>query len=225
MTPLQAIPVVAAPAVDRGGMLVGVGVITLVVVAILGAAIWGSLRLRRLEPVLKKGDSGLREERFAAEVLRDFLPAIQHDPVGTQGLVLKPAPGPSASSNVGPALADEGAGSAVLEGFYANTLTSKPVRAAGPATGTLTSGGSRPELCGVFGESVREFVEGIRSLATAVEQAAVVGGGSELDRAARSMEAFTSGLGVLPIKNVLVSAGRAVEAGRTERDNPQECST
>ena len=60
-------------------------------------------------------------------------------------------------------------------------------------------------------ESVREFVEGIRSLARAVEQAALVGGGSELDRAARSVEAFTSGLGALPIKEVLVSAGKAVE--------------
>jgi hypothetical protein len=80
-------------------------------------------------------------------------------------------------------------------------------------------------LSGVFGESVREFVEGIRSLATAVEQAALVGGGSEVDRAARGVEAFTSGLGALPIKDVLVNAGRAVEAGSTGRDYPQEHST
>jgi hypothetical protein len=118
-----------------------------------------------------------------------------------------------------------GGGVGVLEDFYAKTLMPKPVRSAGPATGTLTSGVSRPELYGVFGESVREFVQGIRNLATAVEQAALVGGGSELDRAARSVEAFTSGLGALPIKDVLVSAGKAVEAGRTGRDNPQECST
>jgi hypothetical protein len=226
MTPFQTIPVVAAPSVDNGSVLVGVAVITLVVVAVLGAAVWGSLRLRSVQPVLKKGISGLREERFAAEVLREFLPDVQHDPAGAQGVLLEPAAGLSARSKTGPVLADEVAGGGgELEDFYAKTLTSKPVRAAGPATGTLTSGGSRPVLSGVFGESVREFVEGIRSLATAVEQAALVGGGSELDRAARSVEAFTSGLGALPIKDVLVSAGRAVEAGSTGGDNPQECST
>jgi hypothetical protein len=227
MTVFHAIPVVASPSVDQGAVLIGVGVVTLVVLAVLGAAIWGSLRLRSVGPVLKKSVSGIREERFASEVLREFLPAIQHDPVGAQAAVLEPAPGPAAASNDGPVLSDEVAsgGVGVLEDFYANTLTAKPVRTAGPATGTLTSGGSRPELSGVFGESVRELVEGIRSLATAVERAALVGGGSELDRAARSVEALTTGLGALPVKGVLVSAGKAVEAGRSGLDNPLERST
>ncbi len=225
MTLFQAIPVIAASTDNQGAVLVGWGVVTLVVLAVLGAAIWGSLRLRSAGPLLKKGVSSIREEQFAYEVLRDFLPTVKHDPVGAQGDVLEPT-GPAATSTGGPVLADEVArgGVGVLEDFYANSLTAKPVKSAGPATVTLTSGGSRPELSGVFGESVREFVEGIRSLATAVEQAALVGGGSELDRAARSVQAFTSGLGALPIKDVLVSAGKAVEAGRTER-GPLERST
>jgi hypothetical protein len=227
MTLFHAVTVVAAPSVDQGAVLIGVGVVTLVVLAVLGAAIWGSLRLRSVGPALKKSVSGIREERFASEVLREFLPAIQHDPVGAPAAVLEPAPGPAATSNDRPVLSDEVASGCVgvLEDFYANTLTAKPVRTAGPATGTLTSGGSRPELSGVFGESVRELVEGIRSLATAVERAALVGGGSELDRAARSVEALTTGLGALPVKDVLVSAGKAVEAGRSGRDNPLGRST
>jgi hypothetical protein len=227
MTLFQAIPVIAASTADQGAALVGVGVVALVVLAVLGTAIWGSLRLRSAGPVLKKGVSSIREEQFASEVLREFVPAVKHDPVGAHGDVLEPAPGPAATSNGGPVLADEVARGSVgvLEDFYANSLTAKPVKSAGPATVTLTSGGSRPELSGVFGESVREFVEGIRGLATAVEQAALVGGGSELDRAARSVEAFNSGLGGLPVKDVLVSAGRAVEAGRTGRDKPPERSS
>jgi|GEM_PF-4270265 len=221
MSIFQAIPVIATPSDDGSAALIGVAVVTLVVLAVLAAAIWGALRLRSVGTVLKKGGSGLREERFASEVLRDFLPAIQHDPVGTQGVGLEPAPGPAATSNAEPVLAEgvAGGGVGVLEDFYAKTLTAKPVRTAGPATGTLTSGGSRPELSGAFGESVRELVEGIRRLATAVEQAALVGGGSELDRAARSVEAFTTGLGALPVKDVLVSAGRTVEPGRTGGTN------
>jgi hypothetical protein len=213
MTPFQALAVIAAPSVDHGAVLVGVGVVVVVVVVVLGAVIWGSLRLRSVDPVLKKGVSSIREERFATEVLREFLPDVQRDPVSAPCLVLEPAPSSGVSSHVGQVLAEVTGGGGVLEDFYANTLTAKPVRTAGPATGTLTSGGTRPELSGGFGESVRELVEGIRDLATAVEQAALVGGGSELDRAARSVEAFTSGLGALPIKDVLVSASRAAAAG------------
>jgi hypothetical protein len=226
MTLFQAIPVIAASTDNQGAVLVGRGVVTLVVLAVLGAAIWGSFRLRSAGPVLKKGVSSIREEQFASEVLRDFVPAVKHDPVGAQGDVLKPTPGPAATSTGVPVPADEVArgGVGVLEDFYANSLTAKPVKSAGPATVTLTSGGSRPELSGVFDESVRELVEGIRGLATAVEQAALVGGGSDLDRAARCVEAFTNGLGGLPVKDVLVSAGKAVEAGRTERE-PLERST
>lgn len=223
MTLFQAIPASAAPSADNGAALVGVGVVVLVLLAVLAAAVWGFLRLRSVGTVLKKGGSGIREERFASEVLREFLPDVKHDPVGAQGDVLEPA-GAAATSNGRPVPSDEVAtgGVAVLEDFYAKTLTAKPVRTAGPATGTLISGGSHPELSGVFGESVRELVEGIRGVATAVEQAALMGGGSELDRAARSVEAFTSGLGALPVKDVLVSAGRAVEAGRSVRDKPLE---
>jgi hypothetical protein len=217
MTPFHPILAVAAPNVDQGAAVVGVAVITLVVVTVLGAIVWGSLRLRSVQPILKKGGSGIREERFASEVLRGFLPEVHDDPVGTHGSLLEPTPDPAASSDVEPFLVDkvEGSGAGVPSDFYAKTVTSKPVKAAGPATGTLTSGGPRPELSGAFGDSVRDFVEGIRSLATAVEQAALVGGGSELDRAARSVEAFGSGLGALPIKEVMVSAGKAVEAHRT----------
>ena len=174
MTPFQAIVAVAAPNVGHGAALTGVGVVTLLVVAVVVAAIWGAVRLRSVQPVLRKGGYEIREQRFAAGVLEDF---------------------------------------------YANALTSEPVRAAWPATETPTSRASGPELSGVFGESIRELAEAIRSLATAVEQAALVGGGSELDRAARSMEAFTSGLGALPIKDVMVSAGTAAEtrANRQER--------
>jgi hypothetical protein len=111
MTPFQTIPVVAAPSVDNGSVLVGVAVITLVVVAVLGAAVWASLRLRSVQPVLKKGISGLREERFAAEVLREFLPDVQH-PAGAQGVLLEPAAGLSARSKAGPVLGDVVAGGA-----------------------------------------------------------------------------------------------------------------
>ena len=215
---------VAAPSADNGAAVVGVGVVALVVLAVLGAAIWGAVRLRSVRPILNKGISGVREELFAAEVLRDFLPDLRHDPVTAQGLVLEPAASPSADAMVRPVLDDNraGGGVRVLEGFYANALTSKSVRAAGPAIGTQTSGGSRPELAGAFGESIREFVEGIRRLATAVEQAALVAGGSELDRAARCVDVFTRGLGSLPIKDVLVSAGGANKADEAAGGNPQE---
>lgn len=202
------------PTADNGAAFSGVIVVTLVVVAILGAVIWGSIRLRSVQPVLKKGVSTMREERFASEVLRDFLPDGQQAAVGAAGVTLEPAPRPESSAKNRPVLADEAEGGVAgdLEGFYATALTSKPVRAAGPTTGTLTYGSSRPEVSGVFGEAVRDLAEGIRGLATAVEQAALVGSGSELDRAARSVEAFTGGLGALPINEVLVSAARAVAA-------------
>jgi len=206
-----------APNAENGAALSGVIVVTLVVVAILGAVIWGSIRLRSVNPVLKKRSSSIREQQFASEVLRDFLPDGQHAAVGAQGIVPKKAPGPDAGSKDSPLLADEGVSGGVvgdLENFYANALTSKPLRAAGPATGTLTYGRSRPEVSGEFGQAVREFVEGIRSLATAVEQASLLGGGSELDRATRTVEVFTRGLGALQINDVLVSAGRDVAAAR-----------
>ena len=206
---------VAESGVDQGAAFVGVGVISLVAACIVGAAIWGFLRLRSVQPVLRNALSDNRAERFASQMLREFLPDVQQDTAGP----LEPAPGPAATSNIGPSLADEalGGGVRVLENFYASTLTSKPVRTAGPATGTLTSRSSRPELSGEFGEWVREFAEGIQSLAKAVEQAALVGGGSELDRAARSVEAFTTGLGTLPIKAILVTAGKSVELSRQVR--------
>ena len=223
MNPFQATLAVAASSADNGAAIVGVVVVAVVVLAVLGAAVWGFVRLRSVRPILHKSVSGSREEHFAAEVLRDFLPDLQHDPVTAQGLVLAPALSPAAGAMVMPGLADERTGGdvGVLDGFYANTLTSKPVKTAGPATGTLTSG-TRPELAGAFGESVREFVEGIRSLATAVEQAALVAGGSELDRAARCVEVFTTGLGGLPIKSVLVSAACASKTDQAAGDNPQE---
>ena len=210
MSPFRTIVANAGPAVDNGAAIGGVVIITLLVVAIVGAAIWGTIRLRSVDPVLRRGVSSIREQRFASEVLREFLPDSRHVPADAQGVVLEPAPGQETVSKQTPLLADEVAGGVVgdLDGFYATALTSKPVRTAGPTTGTLTFGSSRPEVSGVFGEAVREFVEGIRALATAVEQAALLGGGSELDRAARSVDAFTRGLGVLPINDVLVSAGR-----------------
>jgi hypothetical protein len=219
MSPFQTIAASSGPNVDNGAALGGVVIVTVIVVAVLGAALWGFVRLRSVNPVLKKSVSNIREQRFASEILREFAPDSQHASAGAQGAVLetgilpKPAPGPETSSKKTSDLADEVPGGGVagdLEGFYANALTSKPVRAAGPTTGTLTYGSSRPEVSGVFGVAVREFVEGIRGLATVVEQAALLGGGSELDRAARSVDAFTRGLGALPINAVLVSAARDV---------------
>ena len=223
MTPFQVTMAVAESRADQGAALVGVGVISLVAACIVGAAIWGFLRVRSVQPVLRNAVSDKRTERFASQALLEFLPDVQRDTVGP----LEPAPGPAATSDVGPSLADEavGGGSGVLENFYASPLTSKPVRNAGPATGTLTSRSARPELSGEFAEWVREFAEGIRSLAKAVELAAMVGGGSELDRTARSVEAFTTGLGTLPIEAIQVTAGKSVESvesDRTGRDKEPE---
>jgi len=219
---------VAESRVDQGAALVGVGVISLIAACIVGAAIWGFLRLRSVQPLLRNAVSDKRTERFASQMLLEFLPDVQQDTVGP----LEPAPGPAATSDVGPSRADEAVGGCgVLENFYASTLTSKPVRNAGPATGTLTSRSARPELSGEFREWVREFAEGIRSLAEAVEQAALVSGGSEVDRTARSVEAFTTGLGTLPIEAVQVTAGKSIESiqsiqsiqsDRTGRDKEPE---
>ena len=210
----------AGRTVDDGAAIGGVIVVTLVVVAILSAVVWGYLRLRSVQPVLRKGVSNIREERFASEVLREFLPDGKHTEASTRGAAPQPAPRPESGSTDRPLTADEVEGGGAVGGgavgdlddFYANALTSKPVRAAGPTTVTLTYGSSRPEVSGAFGDAVRELVEGIRGLATAVEQAALVGGGSELDRAARSVEAFTGGLGALPVNEILVSAAKAVAA-------------
>jgi hypothetical protein len=220
MSSFQMILAGAGPTVDDGAAISGVIVVTLVVVAILGAVVWGYIRLRSVQPVLRKGVSSIREERFASEVLRGFLPDGKHTGASTRGAAPEPAPRPESGSKDRPLPADEVEGGGAVGGgapgdmqdFYANALTSKPVRAAGPTTVTLTYGTSRPEVSGAFGEAVRELVEGIRGLATAVEQAALVGGGSELDRAARSVEAFTGGLGALPVNEILVSAAKAVAA-------------
>lgn len=198
MTTIQGAVTLAAAGVGQGSVLVVVGVVSMVACAVLGAVIWGSLRLRKVGTAFRKSGSGIREERFAAEVLRDFRP----DSVGHRG---PDSTGSAALMTVVP-----------LEDFYASPVTSKPVRSAVPATGSLVSVGAHPELPGVFGESVRDLVEAIRGLAVVVEQAALTGGGSELDRAARSVEAFTTGLGALPLKEILVSAGQAADSTRRD---------
>jgi hypothetical protein len=196
------------PASDQGAVLVGLGVIAVVVVAVVGAVGWGVLRLRAAGPILRNSISGVREEAFAAQVLHEFRPEGQ---VGVPGVS-----DTGAQPDVGSVAADGEAASvdaATLEDFYATAMTAKPVRAAAPATGVLATPGSHLQVSQAFGVAVRELVSGIRDLAVAVEQSALVNAGSDLERAAHVVGVLTEGLGGLPVQELVGAAGRVTEIG------------
>lgn len=199
---------ILAPASDQGAALVGVGVIAVIVVAVLGAVGWGFLRVRAAGPIFRSSSSGVREEAFAAQVLSQFRPEGH----GGERAASDPGPQPDVSGVV-PANEAVNVDAAPLEDFYATAMTAKPVRAAAPATGMLATPGSHPLPSQTFGVALQELVNGIRDLADAVEQSALVSGGSEAERAARVVGAFTAGLGMLPVKEVVSAAGFATEIG------------
>jgi hypothetical protein len=192
-----------ATASDQGAALVGLGVIAVVVVAVVGAVGWGLLRLRAAAPIFRNSISGAREEVFAAQVLHELRPEGQRGVSGVSETGTQPDVGSVAPQNEATSV-----DAATLEDFYATAMTAKPVRAAAPATGVLATPGARAELTRTLDVAVLVLVSGIRDLAVAVEQSALVDAGSDMERAARVVGVLTEGLGGLPVKEVVSAAGR-----------------
>lgn len=208
MTTLPLFVGILAPASDQGAAMVGVGVIAVAVVAVLGVVGWGFLRLRAAAPIFKNSISGVREEAFAAGVLREFRPEGQRGVLAVSDTGTAPE-----VSEVARDAETAKAETAPMEDFYATAVTAKPVRASAPATGMLATPGSYPQLSETFGAALQELVSGIRDVAVAVEQSALVNAGSEVERAARVVGVLTAGLGELPVEDLVNAAARVTEIG------------
>jgi hypothetical protein len=203
----------------------GVGVVAVVVVVVLGAVIWGSLSSAvGLSPSLRKVFPASGEERFATEVLREFLLDVQRDPVSAPCLVLEPRLVQGSARTVGPVLAGvTGGGAGVLEDFYAKHADGKTGPNRRPATGTTDLRRYTSRAVRGFGESVRELVEGIRISPRLLSRPpwwVVAPSGTALPAAWRPSPV---GWRALPIKDVLVSASRTAAPGPApDRTTPQK---